>query len=224
MADQSFIAIGDIHGCAQSLKALIVKLKAQQKLAGRKIIFVGDYIDRGPDSSAVIDFLIQFSQHHDCVFLRGNHEQMMIDAFEEGDFHLWLMNGGRSTLESYGEDSGDVPERHQTFVKNTDLYFETDKYFFVHAGVHPEWSLEEMKKHSMAESYYLWTRDHLEVDETPWEKKVVFGHTPVKEVILAKDRIGIDTGCVYQRSGMGKLTAVLLPEEEIIQQDCIDPV
>jgi serine/threonine protein phosphatase 1 len=224
LSEQGYIAIGDIHGCAQSLKALIVKLKAEQKLSERTLVFVGDYIDRGPDSSAVIDFLINLSENRDCVFLRGNHEQMMIDAFEENDFHLWMMNGGRSTLESYGDFSGDVPQSHKDFVNNTELYFETEAYFFVHAGANPDRSLQELKELPNAKDYYLWNRDHLDFETPLWEKKVVFGHTPVKDVILDDYRIGIDTGCVYQRSGMGKLTAVLLPEEEIIQQDCIDPV
>ena len=224
MSESKYIAIGDIHGCARSLKALMVKLKAEQKLTGRTLVFVGDYIDRGPDSKGVIDFLLQFSEDQNCIFLRGNHEQMMIDAFEEGDFHLWLMNGGRTTLESYGNESGDVPESHKAFIGKTEFYFETDSYFMVHAGAHPGKRLQELKTLPHAKEYYLWNRDHMNADETPWEKKVVFGHTPVQEVIHSEDRIGIDTGCVYQRSGMGKLTAVLLPEEIIIQQDCIDPV
>jgi serine/threonine protein phosphatase 1 len=221
VSDPKFIAIGDIHGCLKSMEALLEKLKPYYD---RKFIFIGDYIDRGPSSRQVVDYLIDFNQRVDCVFLRGNHEQMLLDAYNHGDNELWMMNGGRATMKSYGLSarSSALPEEHEDFYINTQLYYNTENYFFVHAGISPAKTIAESLKDEEGIHGFLWERSHLNAFETPWEKTVVFGHTPHPNPLVKEHMIGIDTGCVYDRIGYGKLTAAKLPEEEFIQQSCLD--
>lgn len=221
MDNQKYIAIGDIHGCAATLEALLDQLDSYHD---RLFVFIGDYIDRGPASKEVVDLLIDFQKEANCIFLRGNHEQMMLDALSGGDKNLWLMNGGRTTINSYrhGDERFELSEAHRQFYESTKLYFDTEEYFFVHAGPSPTQTIEESLADDKAIENFLWERSHLNIYDLPWEKKVVFGHTPRNRPIYESKMIGIDTGCVYNRMGYGKLTAVVLPEEEFIQQDRID--
>jgi len=218
---KKYIAVGDIHGCAATLKALLDKLGEHND---RSFIFVGDYIDRGPSSKEVVDYLLDFRNQADCIFLRGNHEQMMLDAMEGGDKHIWIRNGGRDTIDSYKEDGGQfhLPDEHLRFYKSTKFYFDTEDYFFVHAGLSPTETIEQSLKKDKAVQNFLWERSHLNIHDQPWEKKVIFGHTPRPQPVNEEKMIGIDTGCVYDRIGLGKLTAIKLHEEEFVQQNCID--
>lgn len=218
-----FIAIGDVHGCPQSLKALLGKLD-EEELSARKIVFVGDYIDRGPDSKGVVDFLLGFRREHDCVFIRGNHEQMMLDAVDQGNMGPWMMNGAGDTLRSYGisRELKELPDSHMAFYRDTKLYYETEEYFFVHAGLSPGITIRQALEKESTIRQFLWERSHLAAPETAWEKTVVFGHTPKHEPVVRDRMIGIDTGCVYGSMGYGILTAALLPEVEFVQQACLD--
>ncbi|MEX0685647.1 MAG: metallophosphoesterase family protein [Balneolales bacterium] len=221
MQNQKFIAIGDIHGCVKSTLALLEKL---QPWNDRTYIFIGDYIDRGPASREVVDFLIEFNKSYPCVFLRGNHEQMLLDSFSSGDSRLWLYNGGDTTLKSYSSDGNTLAD-HQEFYMGTRLYYDTDKYFFVHAGLHPTKTIAESIAQEDSQEEFLWERSHIKTTKNKWEKTVVFGHTPVPEPIVKPHMMGIDTGCVYtHRQDMGKLTAVLLPEQKFIYQECLDDI
>jgi serine/threonine protein phosphatase 1 len=211
------IAIGDIHGCARSLEALLARIAPS---SSDHLLFVGDYIDRGPDSKGVIDRLLALREEVSCTFLRGNHEAMMIEYLDEGTFELWRMNGGVSTLQSYlrREDSSEIhiPAAHAEFIRDTKLYHETDEFFFVHAGLEPDRTIAETQN-DPDEQVLLWERGHLEADEVAWEKPVVCGHTPHPEPINREKLILIDTGCVYHmKPGMGRLTAVRLPEREFV--------
>lgn len=221
MGAQKFIAIGDIHGCYESLNALLKKL---EPFDDRQFVFIGDYIDRGPDSRKVIERLTEFQQVNDCVFLRGNHEQMLLEAHQKEKFKLWKMNGGKTTLDSYNADHvGMLPSAHLEFYKKTKIYYDTEEYFFVHAGLSPHKTIEQCLGDEEEMEGFLWERSHLNAFETSWEKTVVFGHTPRPHPIKKNGMIGIDTGCVFfNRRGYGKLTAVKLPEEEFIQQICLD--
>lgn len=203
------------------MKALLEKLEPYYD---RKFVFVGDYIDRGPSSKQVVDYLIDFNKKVNCVFLRGNHEQMLLDAFQRNENRLWMMNGGRTTIKSYGwsQNSNSLPKSHEEFYQNTIFYYDTEDYFFVHAGISPSKTIEQSLKDDDEIHEFLWERSHLNVYETPWEKTVVFGHTPRPNPLKKENMIGIDTGCVYDRIGYGKLTAAKLPEEEFIQQPCLD--
>jgi serine/threonine protein phosphatase 1 len=211
------IAIGDIHGCAQSLDALLARIAPS---SNDHLLFVGDYIDRGPDSRGVIERLLELREDVPCTFLRGNHEAMMIEYLDEGAFSLWRMNGGVSTLQSYlrGDGSSEIhiPAAHAEFIRDTKLYHETDEFFFVHAGLEPDRTIAETQN-DPDEQVLLWERGHLEADEVAWEKPVVCGHTPHPEPINREKLILIDTGCVYHmKPGMGRLTAVRLPEREFV--------
>ncbi len=216
-----YVAIGDIHGCVQSLKALWKKLEDH---ADATHVFIGDYIDRGPDSKGVVDFLLEVKDQRNCVFLRGNHEQMLLETYKTGDSYNWLMNGGQTTLNSYGAGNSaeNIPDEHLEFYENTLPFYETDNYFFVHAGTPPYQSIEESKNDPESIHFFLWGREHIDSFETPWEKTVVFGHTPRPYPIQKNRMIGIDTGCVYDKLGYGKLTAVVLPENNFIQQTSLD--
>ena len=211
------IAIGDIHGCPQSFDALLARIDPSPD---DHLLFVGDYIDRGPDSKGVIDRLLDLREDVPCTFLRGNHEAMMIEYLDSGAFSLWRMNGGVSTLQSYLKDENHseikIPASHAEFVRETKLYHETEDFLFVHAGLKPELTIEE-NLDQKDEDVLLWERGHLDASELAWGKPVVCGHTPRPDPINREKLILIDTGCVYHmKPGMGRLTAVHLPEREFI--------
>ena len=221
MSDSKFIAIGDIHGCLQSLKGLLKKLS---DYTNHTYLFVGDYIDRGPDSKGVVDRLLDFREEQECIFLRGNHEQMLLDACYKDNLDMWLMNGGKSTLKSYGStyNNLNIPDEHLEFYRDTKLFYDSEDYLFVHAGLSPEKTIEDSLGNKDLHGDFLWERSHLNAFDTPWEKTVVFGHTPRPHPIRKPNMLGIDTGCVYDSLGYGKLTAVVLPEQDFVQQICLD--
>ncbi len=210
------IAIGDIHGCAKSLDALLDRLDPS---ADDHLLFVGDYIDRGPDSKGVIDRLLELQEDHECTFLRGNHEALMLGYLDAGAFNLWRVNGGIATLQSYmknGQPDVEIPDLHADFVRETEMYYETDDFLFVHAGLKADVSIEDNLS-KFDEEVFLWERSHLEAAEYAWDKTVVCGHTPQPEPMNREHLIMIDTGCVYHmQPGMGRLTAVRLPEREFV--------
>jgi serine/threonine protein phosphatase 1 len=211
----SLIAIGDIHGCARTLDALLKLIKPG---ADDHLIFIGDYIDRGPDSKGVIERLIALGTEVHCTYLRGNHEDLFLGYLDRGDYDIFAINGGIATLSSYMDAEGDmeIPDEHIQFIRDTELYLETDDYVFVHAGLRPDMSVAENLAQNNQE-VFLWERSHLKVNTRSWEKTVVCGHTPQPEVINREELINIDTGCVYYtHPSMGFLTAVVLPERRFI--------
>ena len=216
-----YIAIGDIHGCLKSVRALWQTIVDHKEVI---FVFVGDYIDRGPDSKGVIDFLMEIQSKHNCVFLRGNHEQMLLDALDHDSMDHWLRNGGDTTLASYGSGLNieNIPQSHIDFIRNTELYLDTEDYFFSHAGAPPDMKIEMSINSPELHDYFLWGREHLNSLSTSWEKTVVFGHTPRAFPIRRPRMLGIDTGCVYDAIGYGKLTAVFLPNEQFIEQKSLD--
>lgn len=218
---QGFIAVGDIHGCAQTLELLLKRLDDEFSDT-RTYVFLGDYVDRGPDSKKVIDQLIAFSKNHRCEFIRGNHDQMLLNYYADNTYYDYLNFGGAQTLESYYRDCPDkkIPYAHLKFLICTKLFVEAEDWVFVHGGLPPKISIREALDNESWYESFLWTREHLENEHNEWEKTVVFGHTPVREPIQKEHMIGVDTGCVYPR--FGKLTAVILPEQEFIQQQRID--
>lgn len=203
-------AIGDIHGCLGALKQLIEKLPLDDE---DKIVFIGDYIDRGLESRGVVDFLIALSANHNCVFIRGNHEQMLLDyVAKRDDGKIWAFNGMRQTVDSYG-GLGNLPGYHMDFFNETRYLYEYDKWVFVHAGVRPGISLKGQDSNDL-----IWIREEFVYSPEPLKNKtVVFGHTPFLSGPLIHDsKVGIDTGCVYG----GILTAIRIDDMKIFQQDC----
>lgn len=202
-------AIGDIHGCATRLETLIARLDmdVRQDL----LIFVGDYIDRGPDSKEVIDIILDLLGMMDHVIcLLGNHEQMFLNYYlHDRDPELFLGNGGYRTLASYGfkrsrqDPSFRVPDHHLRFYRSLLPFYETDDHIFVHAGLRPGTPLPEQTLDDL-----IWSR--FEFIRSPYDfgKRVVFGHTPFSAPLVEPNKIGIDTGAVYG----GQLTCLELPD------------
>jgi serine/threonine protein phosphatase 1 len=170
-----------------------------------EVVFVGDYVDRGPDSKGVIDYLLSLKGRY--TFLMGNHERMFLDYLHGKERPLFLYNGGAATMESYGALSN-IPAAHIDFLNSLHLYYETDEYLFVHAGIRPGIPLQQQDPGDL-----LWIREEFYAYPGRYPKTVVFGHTPMREVLMGGDRIGIDTACVYGN----KLTCLILPSRQAIQ-------
>ena len=195
-------AIGDIHGCLDPLRRLMEKIRLSE---ADELVFIGDYIDRGPDSKGVIDYLLTLRGRY--TFLMGNHERMFLDFLKGKDRFLFLYNGGTETLESYG-GVGKIPAAHLDFLNRLLLYYETDDHLFVHGGIRPGIPIQEQDSKDL-----LWIREEFYAYPGRYPKTVVFGHTPMREVLMEVDRIGIDTACVYGN----KLTCLILPSRQVIQ-------
>ncbi len=202
--------LSDIHGCASELKLLLNKLPLTPDT---QIVFLGDYIDRGHQSKQVIETILELRQRYDVITLKGNHEQLLLDFFDDPSSEegaSFLVNGGSATLASYADKQGRyaIPDEHFDFFESLKLCHQTKDHFFAHAGV-PNVKIEEIdeKKHEMD---MLWIRDPFHKSSYDWEKVIVHGHTPVDNVEDTPKRINIDTGLVYN----GYLTALLLPEKK----------
>jgi serine/threonine protein phosphatase 1 len=202
-------AVGDIHGSLTRLTRLVDLVPFASE---DRIVFMGDYIDRGPDSRGTVEFLLEFRKKFPkSVFLRGNHEEMFEDYLRRsGRFspRTFLLNGGAETLESYGLDpqgsveDEDFPADHLEFLFGTDLMHQEEGLLFVHAGIRPGVPLEDQDREDL-----LWIREEFFLREHSLGLTVVFGHTPLHEVFQNPPyAIGIDTGAVYG----GQLTCVEL--------------
>lgn len=221
-------AIGDVHGKAALLRGLLSAIRTDYFQPDDQLVFLGDYLDRGEDSCGVIEMLLTLRDElPETVFLRGNHEQLMLDARscqEEPSNPVhgfrdcvevtinWLQNGGLTTLRSYTarEDWDwwkDIPRAHWEFLDATRLEYVTARYHFVHAGLLPpgvpSWEGSESELDPR-----LWIRDpFLESDAAFDGRVVVFGHTPQMNgrPLVMSNKIGLDTGAVFG----GPLTAGL---------------
>ncbi|MFC2098674.1 metallophosphoesterase family protein [Bacteroidota bacterium] len=228
------IIIGDIHGCLKTIQELMEK--KIRPVMEDKLIFVGDYIDRGPDSKGVLDYLIGLKEEgYNMVFIRGNHEEMLIESFSsETFFHPWIYNGGSRTLESFGisqeeylELPGDkkLPAKYMRFLSHTTYFIELDKAFIVHAGFNfhddnPFHDLDAM----------IWSRN-FDYDRFKAKgKPVIHGHTPtsidsIRQTLFNPERtlINIDAGCVYtDYPEMGNLIALDLDKWQLFVQPNIE--
>ena len=168
------LAIGDIHGCFTALDALWRVVQPSQR---DTIVFLGDYVDRGPESRQVLDLLVQEAVRPNRFFLRGNHEVMMLSAADNPfQADSWKECGGLETLISYGVRGGNdwpckIPDAHWNFMRATLSYYETANHIFVHACLSPELDLAEQ-----ADDLLYWeTFDQLRPHKSG--KKVVCGHT-----------------------------------------------
>lgn len=204
---EKFFAIGDIHGNLSHLELLMEKIKPALDPHRDTLIFLGDYIDRGPDSKGVVDFILQLrTELPHVVCLKGNHEAMFLDWHLDGkDYDLYLYNGGGATIRSYSQEGEfKLPQRHLDFFISLRLYYETEHYIFVHAGLRGGIPLEEQDPHDL-----IWIRDEFMLSSYDFGKIVIFGHTPLQQVFVTPDKIGIDTGAVYG----GVLTCLELPAQ-----------
>jgi serine/threonine protein phosphatase 1 len=205
--------IGDIHGCSNTLKALLNKLVPFHD--DDTIIFIGDYIDRGPDSKGVIDIILSlYKKHRKIIPLMGNHEFMFVNALKGVGVSDFLSMGGDETLKSYGipidtfqDLHKKIPIEHLAFFQELLLYWEDQEHIFVHAGLKPGVHLTQQSM-----DWLLWARDEF-IDLTyDFGKKVIYGHTPYDKPKIDDNKIGVDTGAVYD----GCLTCLVLPEMKFI--------
>ena len=215
-------AVGDVHGCLAELDSLLGRIEADcSAYAGAThLVFVGDLVDRGPDSAGVVRRLrLGPLPCERQSFIMGNHEEAMIAVYE-GELESlsgWLTYGGAETLESYGLDRTEVfrlgqnlPRRMQAAIPQEDVAFirsfkdkvSLGDYLFVHAGVRPGVPLSEQQANDLR-----WIRsEFLDDDETDHGAVIVHGHTICEEPEVRTNRIGIDTGCYSS----GRLTALVL--------------
>jgi len=203
-------AVGDIHGrsdCLAQAHERIDRDKARLFAEDRAVeIYLGDYIDRGPDSRGVIDRLIARSARAETVMLIGNHEMIMQSFFSgQTSFEEWRMVGGLETLLSYGAEAGEllrgespvrpaelaalIPAAHRRFLAELLGYQLFGRYCFVHAGLRPGKPIEEQSIEDLA-----WIRDEFLNHRGDFGSIVVHGHTPVNEIEFMPNRINIDTG------------------------------
>jgi serine/threonine protein phosphatase 1 len=214
-------AIGDVHGCLAQLLDVEHQIVADaQSIEGEKwLVTLGDHIDRGPDSAGVINHLMgRAPPGFHRLALLGNHEQIMLDFLEDPTAHAyWLDEGGAQTLISYGIDLDRqypperlpglfladvmraVPEPHLRFIRSMPLYVDLPGWLFVHAGIRPGIPLASQETDDL-----IWIREpFLSSDGLPG-KRIVHGHTPVREPVVTPARIGIDTRCF----ATGRLSAL----------------
>jgi serine/threonine protein phosphatase 1 len=230
---KKIFAIGDIHGCYTELMLLFKKLPLDPK--NDKVIFMGDYLDRGPDSNKVVTQLIKWKKKHPhWVFLYGNHEDILKNWVEgkqkyqeDRQWSCFLTNGGKETLKSYGITEpvrSAIPKDHLDFLfKETKMMHETKDYVFVHAGLVPKLSIS---KHLPKEdSSLLWIRDKFIDSDWDWGKKVIFGHSPAYKIqwgklgqpIIMDNKIGLDGAVCSDKLG-ANLIAIELPTEKFYFQ------
>lgn len=233
-AGELVYAIGDIHGCYDLMKALLAEVAADAALCakGRRpvLVFLGDYVDRGPQSAQVVEALVWLQRRpdFDVRLLKGNHEQAMLDFIETPQRGgAWLNFGGRATLESYGvlppepdaaamiqardELMTLMPAAHLRLLERLELMLGVGDYAFVHAGVRPGAALADQDENDL-----LWIRQAFLEAPGPHEKIIVHGHTWLDERVQRHDhRIGIDTGAY----ATGVLTALRLDGDacEVLQ-------
>ncbi|MCP4439788.1 MAG: serine/threonine protein phosphatase [Aureispira sp.] len=221
------LAISDIHGCFNTFKRLLKQVDLQKT---DQLYLLGDYVDRGPHSKEVLDYIIYLQgQGYTLRCLRGNHEQMMLNALvDEEKERAWRMNGGTATLTSFGAFMPkDIPARYYKFIHSLEYFFETEDYLFVHAGFNMREEDPFEDKHAM-----IWIRkwEKLFDADRLGHKTVVHGHTPqttteIKdrfEILNQKSVLTIDNGCGYSFKGGGQLCAVDLTNEQLYFEPNID--
>lgn len=219
---QLVYAIGDIHGRSDLLRTLIAKIAEDAKgrlVAGQRptVVFIGDYVDRGPDSRGVIDFLLsELPPEWDYRFLRGNHEETVLAFLNDPTVgEAWRDFGGLQCLTSYGVAiqrngaamdwpamaaafAAALPPEHFDFLSKLSSRETIGDYVFVHAGVRPGIPLEYQSERDL-----LWIREEFTSGRRALPQTVVYGHTPNPQVVTGPGRIGIDTGAY----ATGTLTA-----------------
>jgi serine/threonine protein phosphatase 1 len=215
-------AVGDIHGCYDQLIRLLSCCKSHSGNRPSRFVFLGDYIDRGPDSRKVVDFLIRaeaFSPRQ-FICLRGNHEKLFSDAVapDASSFQraAWFQNGGLETMASFDvNDVEAIPETHKVWLSSRPVTLNDGKRLFVHAGVRPGIPLDKQRERDL-----LWIREPFLSSPVDHGRLIVHGHTPTAsgKPDVRDNRINLDTGACYGRH----LTAAAFSDEQIMPLALID--
>ena len=221
------IAIGDVHGQLAALTELFTLI---EQSGWDRLVFLGDYIDRGPDSKGTIDFIRSLQDLHDkdkVVAIKGNHEDMCLHAFEQYDVNDhelgadFYYNGGDTALESFKvecfnyrnkewETKRDIPQDYLDWMKALPVRYEDENAHYIHGGALPGLPIDEQADYDL-----LWERDTFLKSEYMWDKVVIHGHTPMKQVVERPNIISIDTGAGYGDT----LSAICVETKEIMQVD-----
>lgn len=210
-------AIGDIHGCSNTFKKLLLDDIRIQK--SDKIYCIGDYIDRGIDSKGVIDFILDLRKKgYQIHTLRGNHEQLMMESINsDKNFNHWIKNGGDKTLKSFGINSyNEMKPLYKNFFKRTKFIIQSGVFIFVHAGLNFQKQNPFEDRDAM-----LWIRDFPVDKKKLGNRLLIHGHTPKSLDFIIKQSgksvINIDGGCVYSNvTGLGNLIALNITEGKLI--------
>jgi serine/threonine protein phosphatase 1 len=231
--------IPDIHGCAKTLKALVEQLQPSKE---DLLIFLGDYIDRGPNPKGVVDLLMQLqADGQQMITLRGNHEEYLLLAIEKDKelhksfilrrkqnhlYDKWMRHGGTDTMESFGiSNLKELPQKYLDWFEQLQLYTQQENYFIVHAGLNFNRRDPLEDQHAM-----LWSRSFAPNPEKIGGRVVVHGHVPVSLSFIKKciadnnsKYIPLDNGCYLNgNSEMGNLVAFELITKEMVVQPGID--
>jgi len=231
-ADRVGFAIGDIHGRADLLADMLAMLEARANEETRAggppiVIFLGDYVDRGPDSKGVLDLLLE-GRPLGCEVrcLKGNHEQSMLGFLDDPmAYRAWLLQGGAETLLSYGVQPpppvgaeehdwigvaqllmAKLPPGHFDFLQGLERYVELGDYAFVHAGIDAGRRLDEQTDEDL-----FWARAAFIASKRPFSHRIVHGHTPVEQPYADSRRVAVDTGAYAS----GTLTAARLEADQL---------
>lgn len=214
-----YVAIGDIHGYWDSLTALYVALDRYGLDCNRDtVVFLGDYVDGGPNTRQVVSDLRALQQTYPhWVFLKGNHEDMLLQTVGNNSMDTWANwyhQGGEQTLDSYRPWPKDanpcypediIPAGHLDWLRERPLIHETKSFIFVHGGLAPGLPLD-----GNGEQTLLWMREPFISSTYDWGKRVIFGHTYTPEPLVMPNKIGIDT----MHRGGGRLSAVVLDDDD----------
>lgn len=225
------VVIGDIHGGLKALKQVIERADLP---ADTQYIFMGDYVDGWSESSDVIRFLIDFSQNHNCIFLRGNHDELVYKYLKNGDRNpMWLSQGGASSIKSYMDISEEEKKEHLLFLENLiNYHVDSENRLFVHAG----FTNLHGPEHEFYPNMVYWDRTLWELaysmdtsiskddDRYPKRlklfKEIYMGHTPVTRVGYEKPTNfvnvwNVDTGAAFK----GRISMLDIDSKEIWQSD-----
>ncbi|MGY8667468.1 metallophosphoesterase family protein [Bradyrhizobium sp. UFLA05-109] len=221
-------AISDVHGCADLLQQMFTVIDRDLTTIGSRRaihVFLGDYIDRGPDSNRTIELLIERGLKHESVFLRGNHEAFLLEVLQDpARLNEWRQFGGLQTLTSYGlrpslnpdpaeqaeliqQLAQTIPPHQMKFFQGLRPRFVCGDFFFVHAGVRPGVPLAKQE-----ESDLLWIREEFLLSDDNFGKYIVHGHTPVQQPDIRSNRANIDTGAY----ATGNLTLLTIQHDNLL--------
>lgn len=203
-------AVGDIHGALHKLQALVECCEYHAEGRPLRFVFLGDYIDRGPDSCGVIDHLrgLEARMPGRVIALMGNHEEMLLSIIDGVvPVEHWIDQGGRETLQSYGvKDVRDLPQEHVDWMRALRLSHDDGRRFFAHAGVNPDHPLDAQNQRDL-----LWIREPFLSDPRDYGRLIVHGHTPIlsEEPEVRSNRIDLDTAAGYG----GPVTAAVFSDD-----------